>query len=89
MHASDMEKRDSENKRERRRQARESAVRRLEKKLLENGYESLEKFSVDRRHADKWLGEERIAELEQMRLEKEKERREQPVQLSLFDMEVL
>ena len=35
------------------------------------------------------LGEERIAELEQMRLEKEKERREQPVQLSLFDMEVL
>ena len=29
MHASDMEKRDSENKRERRRQARESAVRRL------------------------------------------------------------
>ncbi len=89
VHASDMEKRDSENKRERRRQARESAVRRLEKKLLENGYESLEKFSVDRRHADKWLGEERIAELEQMRLEKEKERREQPVQLSLFDMEVL
>ncbi len=89
LHASDMEKRDSENKRERRRQARESAVRRLEKKLLENGYESLEKFSVDRRHADKWLGEERIAELEQMRLEKEKERREQPVQLSLFDMEVL
>jgi hypothetical protein len=43
---------------------------------LENGYESLEKFSVDRRHADKWLGPERIAELEQMRLEKEKERRE-------------
>ncbi len=89
VHASDMEKRDSENKRERRRQARESAVRRLEKKLLENGYESLEKFSVDRRHTDKWLGEERIAELEQMRLEKEKERREQPVQLSLFDMVVL
>ena len=56
---------------------------------MENGYESLEKFSVDRRHADKWLGEERIAELEQMRLEKEKERREQPVQLSLFDIEVL
>ena len=42
------EKRDSENKRERRRQAREYAVRHLEKKLLENGYESLEKFSVDR-----------------------------------------
>ena len=46
VHASDMEKRDSENKRERRRQSRESAVRRLEKKLLENGYESLEEYST-------------------------------------------
>lgn len=75
--------------RERRQKLRESAVRRLEKKLLENGYESLEKFSADRCHADKWLGEEGVAELEQMRLEKEKEKKEQPVQLSLFDMEAL
>ncbi len=89
VHASDMEKRDSENKRERWWQSRESAVRRLEKKLLENGYESLEEYSTDRRHADKWLGPERIAELEQMHLLKEKEKKEQPVQLSLFDMEAL
>ena len=87
VHASDMEKQNSENKRERRRQLRESAVRRLEKKLMEQGYESLEEFSADRRHADKWLGRERIAELEEMRLKKEKEKKEQPVQLSLFDME--
>ena len=86
VHASDMEKRDSENKRERRRQSRESAVRRLEKKLLENGYESLEEYSTDRRHADKWLGPERIAELENLHRLKEKERKEQPVQLSLFDI---
>ena len=89
VHASDMEKRDSENKRERRRQSRESAVRRLEKKLLESGYESLKEYSTDRRHADKWLGPERIAELEKMRQLKEKEEKEQPVQLSLFDMEAL
>ena len=76
-----------ENKKERRQKLWESAVRHLEKKLLENRYESLEKFSEDWRHADKWLGKKRIAELEQMRLEKEKERMEQPVQLSLFDME--
>ena len=55
---------------------------------MENGYESLEKFSVDRRHADKWLGQERIAELEELRRLKEKEEKEQPVQLSLFDLEV-
>ncbi len=86
VHASDMEKRDLENKRESRRQSRESAVRRLEKKLLENGYESLEEYSTDRRHADKWLGPERIAELENLHRLKEKERKEQPVQLSLFDI---
>ena len=57
--------------------------------MLENGYESLEEHSTDRRHADKWLGPERIAELEQMHLLKEKEKKEQPVQLSLFDMEAL
>ncbi len=56
---------------------------------MENGYESLEEYSTDRRHADKWLGPERIAELENLRRLKEKERKEQPVQLSLFDMEAL
>ncbi len=59
----------------------------LEKKLLENGYDSLEEYSTDQRHADKWLGPERIAELEKMRPLKEKEEKEQPVQLSLFDVE--
>ena len=74
---------------EERERRRQSAVRRLEKKLLENGYDSLEEYSTDRRHADKWLGPERIAELEKMRQLKEKEEKEQPVQLSLFDMEAL
>lgn len=37
---------------EERERRRQSAVRRLEKKLLENGYESLEEYSTDRRHAD-------------------------------------
>ena len=71
---------------EERERRRQSAVRRLEKKLLENGYESLEEYSTDRRHADKWLGPERIAELENLHRLKEKERKEQPVQLSLFDI---
>ena len=71
---------------EERERRRQSAVRRLEKKLLENGYESLEEYSTDRRHADKWLGPERIAELKKMRQLKEKERKERPVQLSLFDI---
>lgn len=83
IHASDVEKREAENKRERRKRSCESAVRRLG-----NGYDSLEKFSADRRHADRWLGPERIEELEKLRQLKEKEKKEQPVQLSLFDLEV-
>lgn len=86
VHASDMEKLEAEAKKERREKTREAAVKRLEKKLLEEGYGNLKEFSLDRRHADRWLGEERIAQLEQQRQEMEKERREQPVQISLSDL---
>lgn len=85
-HASDMEKRKMEKKRERRQQLHEAAVKRLEKKLLEAGYSQLKEFSIDRHHADKWLGAERIAQLEQMRQELEMEKQGQPVQLCLPDM---
>ena len=50
------------------------------------GYENLEKHSVDRVHADKWLTPERMEELAQIRQQKVKEEQEKPVQLSLFDM---
>ena len=75
-------------KKERREKTHEAAVKRLEKKLLEEGYGNLKEFSLDRRHADRWLGEERIAQLERQRQELEKERREQPVQISLPDLTV-
>lgn len=85
-HASDLEKRKTEQKREKRRKLHEEAVKRLEKKLLETGYGQLAEYSVDKRHADKWLGEERIAQLEQRRKELEKEKLEQPVQMSFLEM---
>lgn len=74
-------------KKQRREKTHEAAVKRLEKKLLKEGYGSLKEFSLDKRHADRWLGEERIAQLERQRNEMEKERREQPVQISLSDLE--
>ena len=83
VHASDMEKLEAKVKKERREKAHEAAVKRLEKKLLKDGYGSLKEFSLDKRHANRWLGEERIAQLEQKRQEMEKEEREQPVQISL------
>lgn len=85
-HASDMEKAAKTAKKERQQQAQEKRIRKLEKKLLECGYYNLEEHSLDRIHADKWLGEERIEELEKERKRKIKEQENQPVQLSLFDM---
>ena len=83
VHASDMEKLEENAKKERREKTQEAAIKRLEKKLLKEGYGSLKEFSLDKRHANRWLGEERIAQLEQKRQEMEKEEREQPVQISL------
>lgn len=82
IHDSDMEKRTNELKKDRRKKTAENRVKRLEKKILEVGYESLEEHSLDRVHADKWLTEERLAELESIRLAKLTE--VVPVQMSLF-----
>lgn len=85
-HASDAEKRIKENKKEKRQQAQQKKIEKLEKKIIEVGYCNLEPYSIDKIHADKWLGMERIDELEKLRKQKLKEEQEKPVQLSLFDM---
>lgn len=83
-HESDRIKREKERKKERRREGREKKIKKLEKKILEVGYHNLEEYSLDRIHADKWLGKERIGELEEQRKRLEEEKRNQPVQLSMF-----
>lgn len=85
-HFSDIEKRKKADKKERRQTALQSRVRKLEKKILETGYENLPDYCIDKIHADKWLSKERIMELEEMRIQKAKEEKEKPVQLSLFDI---
>lgn len=78
-------KEEKEQKKEKRKQLRQKAIDRLEKKLIEVGYENLPDTSIDRVHADKWLDPERLEELENIRQQKIKEEQEKPVQLSLFD----
>lgn len=85
-HASDSEKQKKEAKKEKRKLTKQKNIERLEKKIVEVGYENLEKHSVDRVHADKWLTPERLEELAQIRQQKAKEEQEKPVQLSLFEM---
>lgn len=78
-------KEEKEQKKEKRKQLRQKAIDRLEKKLIEIGYENLSATSIDRVHADKWLDLERLEELKNIRKQKIKEEQEKPVQLSLFD----
>lgn len=86
VHASDSEKRMKQQKKERRKLAQQKKIAKLEKVLIDVGYENLEPHSMNRVHADKWLDSKRLEELEQLRQQKIKEEQEKPVQLSLFDM---
>lgn len=79
-------KRQQASKKEKRKLAKQKNIERLEKKIIEVGYENLVEYSADRAHADKWLTPEHLEELEQIRQRKIKEEQEKPVQLSLFDM---
>lgn len=84
-HASDKEKRQKAEKSERRNKAKQDKIKRLERKLLTVGYYNLESHSLDRIHADKWLGEQRIEELETLRLQQKQEKQIVPQQLSITD----
>ena len=83
----DNEKLEKEDKKARREVAKQKRIEKLEKKILEVGYENLEEYSLDKVHADKWLSDERIAELEEMRKQAIRKEKDKPVQMSLFDME--
>lgn len=63
----DLKKAAAEDKRKRRNTARQRRVRKMEKRILQVGYEELEEF--EKRRADKLLSTERIEELEEQRLE--------------------
>lgn len=86
VHVSDKEKLIKEQKKDKRQTAAEKRIQKLEKKLVDIGYENLPKTSLDRTHADKWFGPDRLEELAELRKLKLKEEQERPVQLSLFDM---
>ena len=80
------EKRDKAAKKIKRIQNKQKKSERLEKEIMEVGYWNMEPHSLDRVHADAWLGSLRIDELEEIRQQKLKEEQGKPLQLSLFDM---
>ncbi len=84
-HASDNEKRKKENKKIRRNELKEKKIQKLEKKILDIGYENIEEYSLDRVHVDKWIPKERIIELTLKREKISKDKLEQPVQMELSE----
>lgn len=82
-HESDRQKSQKREKSECRKAAQKKKVEKLEKKLLEVGYDNLPENSIDRAHADKWLEPERIEELEEKR-KKQIQNENSEEQLSLF-----
>lgn len=86
LHISELEKEKKELKKEKSKEAQEKRIEKLEQKILKYGYDSFEKHSLDKNHADRWLGEERIAELEFKRDEIKEAKKNEPEQMSLFDL---
>ena len=84
-HASDLDVAKKSERSEKRKQRQQKKILRLEEKLLKVGYENLPEFGCDRIHADQWLGEERIQEIELQRQRRLREEREKPVQM-IFDL---
>ena len=80
-HVSDEEKRDIENKREKRQQAKEKRIKAIEKKILDIGYDNMD--LIDQKRACKFLDSDRINELEDIREEKLQKEKNNPVQITL------
>ncbi len=80
------EKQSIQRKKEKRAAAKQKRLQKLEKKILEIGYENLEEHSLDKVHADEWMPAERIEELECIRRQRIKEEQCRPVQMTLEDI---
>lgn len=81
----DILKKQKQEAKQRRQQNKQKAVDRLEKKLIEIGYENLPVTSIDRVHADKWLDAKRLKDLESIHKQKIAEKKKNPIQISMFD----
>lgn len=82
----EIEKHSKNRKKEERAAAKQKRIEKLEKKIIEVGYENMEEYSLDRRHADKWITPERMEELEDLRQKRIEKKKRRPVQMKLTDI---
>ena len=85
VHVSDQEKRDKELKKQNRMEQKKKREERLEQKILQNGWNSLEPYSLDYCHTIKWFDQERIEALERCHQKYLEDERNKPQQMSLFE----
>lgn len=84
VHDSDLIKREKEKKHIKRQEAIARRIKKLEKVLLTKGYDAIEPFSQEKRNIDKLITPERIKELEELRVQNEKNNKPM-VTYSIFD----
>lgn len=85
VYESDNDKQIKQAKKNKRAAAMNAKIAKLEKKLLEVGYENLEEHSLDKIHADRWLDPERLEEIAEQRRQMLMEEKNKPKQMTLFD----
>lgn len=81
---SDLQEADKKYKKKRLEAAKQKRINRMEKKIMETGYDSMDQFEQNK--AYKLLGSDRIDELEAAREKNQGRSEKKPVQLNLFDM---
>lgn len=85
IHVSDQEKWDKEIKRKNRVERKEKREKKLEQKIILEGWDSLEPYSIDYCHAIKWFGQEKIEALEKRHQKYLEDEKNKPQQMSLFE----
>lgn len=84
IHVSDQEKRNKELKKQNRAEQKRKREKRLEQKIVKNGWDSLELYSLDYHHAIKWFGQEKIEALEKRHQKYLEDEKNKPQQMSMF-----
>lgn len=84
IHEFDRKKAEKAYKAEKRKEAQEKRIKAVEKKIIKNGFESLE--TIDKRRAEKLLDDNRIYELDARHYEILNEEKNKPIQMTLFDV---
>ncbi|XBX10652.1 hypothetical protein QMP26_41690 (plasmid) [Enterocloster clostridioformis] len=85
-HASDLVEKKKADKKEKMNQRKKKRLEKLEKKILGSGLVSFKPYSAEYHYAEKWLGRERLNNLDRLHTEQLEKKKNMPVQIELSDI---